>query len=236
MKVSISGLELFWPEAAELEPLWIVLSETLVPEHPHYYNSGLATIRPNDTVLDIGACEGAFTASAARIAQSVIAVEPSRIMRRAISESAKSMNLRNVQSVEVLIGDTSRSVSFIEDVANPLNGRIAESGNGSYDVDCLTLDELSETYIPDGVTYIKCDAEGYDVKIITSAAQMLSRCKPKLAIATYHAPGDFEVLQEFLLGLGYEVEAQGLYYDAVVHDCYPTLLKARHPDARRPTQ
>jgi FkbM family methyltransferase len=233
-KVSIDGVVIFWPVAASMRALWMVLAEILLPDHPHYYDSPPTVIGEGDVVLDIGACEGAFALTAARKAAKVIAVEPSRVMQEGLSMSAECMRLSNFVCVEALLGAEQGEVGFFDNSKNPLNGKVAPLGECSYTVPSMTLDDLCAKHAPDGLTYIKCDAEGQDVEIIKSGKKALDAWRPKLAVATYHAPDHFSELRVFLEKCGYEVAAQGLHYDAVTHTCFPLLLKARHPNAEIP--
>lgn len=233
-KVSIGGIVIFWPAAANMRALWVVLAEILLPNHPHYYNSEPTVIRQNDVVLDIGACEGAFALTAARKAAKVVAIEPSRMMQKALAMSAECMGLSNLTCVEALLGAEQGEAGFFDNTKNPLNGKVAPLGECSYTVPSMTLDDLCAAHAPDGLAYIKCDAEGQDVEIIKSGKKTLDAWKPKLAVATYHAPGHFSELRVFLEKCGYEVAAQGVHYDAVTHTCFPLLLKARHPTAEPP--
>lgn len=55
-----------------------------------------AAVRPDDTVLDVGAGAGRYAAFLATLAREVVAVEPSPAMRRHLAERLTAANARNV--------------------------------------------------------------------------------------------------------------------------------------------
>jgi hypothetical protein len=68
-----------WPVGAPIEPLLHILSELLQTNHPHHYNVPPTLVKPGDIVLDIGACEGAFSAFAVEQGAETVMVEPPAI-------------------------------------------------------------------------------------------------------------------------------------------------------------
>jgi SAM-dependent methyltransferase len=60
----------------------------------------LTKLRPEDTVLDIGAGSGRFAIPFARVARAVTAVEPSPAMAAQLRENAAAQGLRNIRLVD----------------------------------------------------------------------------------------------------------------------------------------
>ena len=74
----------------------------------------------------------------------------------------------------------------------------------------LTLDEFAVRHLQKGVTYIKCDAEGWDWKILKAGCALLK--KSKISVTTYHNSTDYRGISEFLHGLNYSCSGKGLLY------------------------
>jgi len=213
--ITIEKQTFVWPKAAPLEPFVNLLSELLQKNHPHHYLAAPTLIDASDTVLDIGACEGAFTALAAEKGARVIAVEPSLKMARVIQRLFEIRKLAPPQIEHCLLGGGGkRDWYFMDDPANPGASRvIAQPEGDAYPVPMTTLDECIES-LPGGVTFIKCDAEGMDASILKSGQRALAKYKPKIAVTTYHRSGDYQEIEDFLKPIGYRCHGKGLLYCA----------------------
>ncbi|MCW3094234.1 MAG: hypothetical protein JWP81_5303 [Ferruginibacter sp.] len=225
-RIFINGNIYYWPLKAHLNSLFIVLAEALLLDHPHYYDSYPTEIRSNDRVLDIGACEGAFCLHAGKRTAKVVAVEPSYLMTEAIRLASEQSNIKNLTLISGVIGSENGELGFWENTDSPEASMIIEKENAMDFRQCWSLDSFIEEFFPDGIDYIKCDAEGADFDILKSGKISLSKYKPRIAVATYHGQDDFEKIQNFLTEFGYSITGQGLHYSAVLRKCYPVLLKA----------
>jgi FkbM family methyltransferase len=96
-----------------------LLSEILTPGHPHQYQHGPTMIGTDDIVLDIGACEGSFSALVTARCKRVIAVEPSLSMCRLIEELFRLRNEPCPRILNCLLGSESGKAHFLENVENP---------------------------------------------------------------------------------------------------------------------
>ncbi len=169
-------------------------------------------IGKDDVVLDIGACEGSFSALVTAHCKRVIAVEPSLSMCRLIEELFKIRNEPCPCILNCLLGSESGKAHFLENVENPGASRItAEPALNAYELPVRTIDEIVET-MEEKPTYIKCDAEGAEIQIFSGGRHFLQRSHPKLAITTYHNDGDYAEMHKLLKSLGYRVMGKGFLY------------------------
>ena len=225
-RIAIKDNVYYWPAQAKLDSLWMVLAEALLPEHPHYYDSAPTVLKAGDKVLDIGACEGSFCLHAAKKVKRVVAVEPSLTKVKPNSLAAADQNIGNLILVPGLLGKTNTELGFLENINAPEASMILDSAEATEFRQCWTLDTFIELYFPEGIDYIKCDAEGADFDILKSGRNALTKYKPRISVAAYHDKGDFQKIQIYLEELGYSVVGQGLHYSPVIHKCFPVLLKA----------
>lgn len=213
--VTVNGEVYAWPRDADLLPLLTILAELKDARHPHHYLHGKTQISPGDVVIDIGACEGAFSAHAAQLGAEVTVVEPSRLMTRVINTLFELRGLEKPEIVNVLLGENTQELYFLDNSSNPASSRIVSTPEPeSYPVPVSTLDAMVEALQLKKVDYIKCDAEGADNGILRSGRKTLEKYRPKLAITTYHNTGDYSELFSFLKGIGYDLSGKGLLYCA----------------------
>ena len=205
--MKINGEVFFWPAASPLDVLLVLVAELCIPYHPHQYLWGPTQIAAGDICLDIGACEGGFSAKASALGARVICVEPSKRMASVIEKLFRERGLDRPVIVPVLLGPRRECFSFFDDIQNPGGSRSA--GEGAYSVEMLTLDELVERLALERLDFIKCDAEGSDVEILKSGERSLRRFRPRIAVTTYHGDNDYSDLHKYLRGLGYRVRGKG---------------------------
>ena len=210
--VTVEGTNYVWPRQSPLQGLYQILSELTNPNHPHQYIYGKTTIDANDVVLDIGACEGTFSAKSAEFGACPVIVEPSKFMCEMIKHLFKIRGLAEPTIYSCLIGQKSGKAYFIEDEQNPGASRVSDTQEpNSYLVEVKTLDQLAAE-INAKITFVKCDAEGFDVGILKSGREFLKANRPKIAVTTYHNDSDFFELYQFLTQIGYQVEGKGFLF------------------------
>jgi FkbM family methyltransferase len=211
-EVTVKDQKFLWPRSAPKAMILQLLSEILTPGHPHQYQYGPTVVGPDDVVLDIGACEGSFSALVTARCKRVVAVEPSTSMCRLIAELFKMRDEPSPQVLKCLLGAEAGKAYFLEDAHNPGASRItAEPVPGAYEVPVRTIDEVVES-MDDKPTFIKCDAEGAEIEIFSGGKRFLSEFHPKLAITTYHNDGDFAAMYDLLKSLGYNVMGKGFLF------------------------
>ena len=211
-RVEIQGQTLLWPSAASMMPLLQIASQLLTPGHPHQYEYRHTRVTPDDVVLDIGACEGCFSALITSRSRRVIAVEPSRAMCDLMRKLFALRQERCPEIVNCLLGSEPSVAHFKEDSADPSASRISSQAvPGSYPVPVRTLDDLTEE-LAEKPTFIKCDAEGAEYAIFSGGQNFLRAFRPRLAITTYHNDRDYTEVHRLLKSLGYRVEGKGFLY------------------------
>ncbi|WP_213805540.1 FkbM family methyltransferase [Granulicella sp. dw_53] len=216
LQATIGNQKFLWPGNAPRSGFLQILSEILTPEHPHQYLYGSTQIGPDDVVLDIGACEGAFSAFVTAKCKHVIAVEPSRSMCALMTQLFQIRNEPSPQILNCLFGGEPSTAYFAEDLKNPAGSRIcSEPVPGAYELPVVTLDEAVEK-LEFKPTFIKCDAEGAEPAIFAGGKKFLKEFHPKLAVTTYHSDTDFDTMYTLLKSLGYSVEGKGLLYSGGV--------------------
>jgi FkbM family methyltransferase len=209
----VNGETFVWPKSSPIGCLKQILSELIQEDHPHHYDVPPTKITANDIVLDIGASEGAFAAWAVARGAKVVLVEPSRTMQRVIRQLFLLRKLGEPRLFEYLLGDVHAQTQFLEDVNNPGGSRGVPSRTAdTYPVEMLTLDEFALRHLQEGVTYIKCDAEGWDCKILKAGFALLQKYRPKISVTTYHNRADYRDISEFLHELNYSCSGKGLLY------------------------
>lgn len=206
------GEEIFlWPSAASINQGLATLSELLNSNHGHQYLYGPTQLSPDDVVLDIGACEGSFSAFVTGRCRRVIAVEPTAEMCRLIEKLFEIRNQPRPQIFRCFLGE-SPSKAYLLENSNPAGNRMSfEATEGAEEVPVRTLDDLVGS-LDEKPTFIKCDAEGAALQILKGGIEYLSKYKPKLAIASYHTHTEFRELYEFLASLGFRVTGKGFVF------------------------
>ncbi len=168
--------------------------------HEGIYEEKGVRIMPGDVVFDLGANVGIFTFFAAsRVGPKgkVYAFEPIIEMQNMIEKSkAYNLNGNVVEVAPFAVGDKIEEVDFSFDTAS-------ESGVGAGSLlanraKIVTLDSFIKAHKLQRVDFLKADIEGYEAQMLRGAVGTLAKFKPKLAICTYHKPGDKEELTEII--------------------------------------
>jgi len=212
LQIEVEGQIFFWPKNTPPAGALQILSEILLPDHPHQYLFGQTTIDRDDVVLDIGACEGAFSAVVTHKCKRVIAVEPSRSMCALIQALFQARGQECPMILNCLLGGRPGSAYFLEEASNPGASRTVSDGKaGAYELPVRTLDQIAAE-LDQKPTFIKCDAEGAEPDIFRGGLHFLSEFRPKLAITTYHNDGDYAAMHSLLTSIGYHIEGKGLLF------------------------
>ncbi len=159
-------------------------------------------IKEGDFVLDIGANIGVYTKFLSRMVGAkgkIISIEPIPRTYNILCSNIKKLGLDNVQALNYACNDTNgyvtmeipRSKEKEEDFYGariPLNDYPQNTWR-KLKVEAKTLDTLlSDQSLK--LTFIKCDVEGNENKVLEGATNTLSRDKPVLMIEIVKNPDD----------------------------------------------
>lgn len=206
-----------WPREAPLYPLESDVLQLQAPTNGHYYY-GLATVRPGDVVLDVGACEGTFALDAIhRGAALAYCIEPYPLMADALRLTAARHGLTDRLLVrDLALSDDEGPVHFLTNPDNPTTGLLAAHATGQESpaaetrrVEALSLDAWAERETLTRLDFVKIDAEGADAAIIRGGRETLRRFRPDIAVTTYHAIDHCRVISEELRALGFRLRVRG---------------------------
>jgi FkbM family methyltransferase len=179
-------------------PLWAPLSErsTIVfcigEQERGFYGTDKRGVQAGDVVLDCGASFGTFTRRASNLgARLVVALEPGPEAAKCLARTFANDPGVIVQPVGVWDEDCTLTLSqsAVSSSANSFVLPLAET-QGELTVAVRSIDSLVESLSLPRVDFIKMDIEGAECKALAGARQTLVKWKPRLAICTYHLPGD----------------------------------------------
>lgn len=235
--VTVGEFAVAWPRGVPATRLIDALVELSEPSNGHYYFSR-TRIPAGGTVLDVGACEGAFAVLAVQKfdAARVWCFEPGRTMSNALRITARRHGIeRQMVPVPLALGATQGRVVFYEATNDPLGA--TTDANGAHadalpnEVSLTTIDEWTAATGVPAVDFIKIDAEGSDLDVLRGARETLRRSRPAIAVTTYHHQRHAEQIADYLrdLDLGYEISLRGIVvFDDVPR---PVMLHATAPHA-----
>jgi FkbM family methyltransferase len=131
-----------------------------------YLKSRWLEIRPNDTVLDLGANMGNFTnmALAMEPTARVIAVEPSLNLNRVFEKSLdlNAGHLARTTLIRAILGEASEKIKGDEYYAG---------------AEYITEGELLERVKAPHIDFVKCDIEGGEFKLLTRGSKLLAMAR-----------------------------------------------------------
>ena len=169
-------------------------------------------IKPNMTVIDVGANVGVYTFSAAkRVGKNgkVIAVEPFFGCVECLEETRRINKLDWVNICAGAAGDSNKTVKLSLHQASELNEIIKDDSGlqGNYqEVECFTLDSLVEKYNLSTVDWLKLDAEGNEIEVLLGSSRILSDFKPSILYENIAgSQGNNIPVAQYLLSIGYEL-------------------------------
>lgn len=99
----------------------------------------------------------------------------------------------NLSLIPMGVSDAKATLAFDPDAGSAS----AVSAMGAMTIEVVAIDE----HIPDPISYIKMDLEGWELQALKGAKRHILEDHPKLAISVYHHPSDFWRIPEYILGL-----------------------------------
>ncbi len=167
-----------------------------------------AALRPGMTCYDVGANVGFYSLLFSELvgaSGAVVAFEPvprnCRFLRRHLAIN----KCHNVVVQELALGDWDGAARFDEGPGNS-QGRLSESG--IMDVTCARIDTLIANGAIAPPYLMKMDVEGAEAAVLKGGAEVLSRYKPTIFLATHGKQVHWECCR-FLGELGYDLTPIG---------------------------
>lgn len=163
----------------------------------------LVPIQPGDVVMDAGAHLGESTRNALGLGASmVIAIEPSPDNVRAFRRNlATQIAGGRIVIVEKGVYDHEGVLEF--ENHKSWDGQFVDEhgahGGKIEQLPVTTIDALVAQLKLTRLDFIKMDIEGSEPYALKGATDTLRRFKPRLAIGTYHRPGDLEAIHQIVL-------------------------------------
>jgi FkbM family methyltransferase len=175
------------------QPRWVTIDAT-----------DIITVRPGDVVMDAGAHLGESTRYAVQLGASlVIAVEPVAANLQALRRNlATQIAAGRVVIIEKGVYDREGVLSFT--THQSWDGSFHEKndvhgGEADAQLPITTVDAIVMQLKLARLDFIKMDIEGSEPYALAGARETLKRFKPRLAIGTYHKPGDLEAIHRVVM-------------------------------------
>jgi FkbM family methyltransferase len=159
------------------------------------YGDGEHFIHPGDVVLDCGASDGDFTREALKAgAKLVVAVELAPLNIECLRRNlAREISAGQVIVYPKGVWDKEDTLTLNVVEGNFAADSVVKQPDGSHHgptVPLTTIDRLAAELNLPRVDFIKMDVEGAESRAIAGARDILTRYKPRLAIAAEHDPDD----------------------------------------------
>ncbi|MGC6415303.1 MAG: FkbM family methyltransferase [Bacteroidia bacterium] len=220
--IQIENRKIFWKTSIPSDDLPWLYHEIFDPflENPSSYDHPKMKYEEASWIIDAGCCEGYFSLFAfeKNCKCKVIAFEPMQEMQVALNNTFKKEKLKSrFFLIDKALGDANQTLEFqvdgnhICDSGVVLNGNT--KGSTSYLVESIKLDTVMHNYslLSNGI--IKMDIEGEEMNALIGAEELLTKFKPRLAIAVYHNYENAIKCRDIILKFNpdYQVEFRGLY-------------------------
>lgn len=156
-----------------------------LPQNDIYFADDLYTALAHEVFVDCGAFDGdsvqEFLKRRSGSFSQIIAIEPDPENCKALEARVASLPIETGNRIRVV---QSAAGSKREIVTFNVTGTAGSSiGEGSYQVQCVPLDELNDV----NPTFIKMDIEGAEPDALLGARKTIQKNMPVMAICLYHA-------------------------------------------------
>ncbi|HJK21380.1 MAG TPA: FkbM family methyltransferase [Methanocorpusculum sp.] len=166
------------------------------------YEFGPVKIETGDVVIDAGANLGLFSLLAMKQgAKLVYAFDPQIGIADVLHDNIRENGYDdNIIHVVAGLSDKNCTLSFTQVDEHMGASHIStDKEEGSYSIDCVSLDDwVVKNNIP-RVDFIKADIEGAERDLLLGARETIHKFHPKMALCTYHLPDDPQVLEKRIL-------------------------------------
>lgn len=142
---------------------------------------------PGGVALDIGANKGIvtyFLGKQAGPSGKVIAFEPQPEMGNQIRRVARTFGLSNIEVHSIGLSEKDETVTLYRGNAGQTANMVA-SGSWQHEeieVESRSLDSFVESHSIEGIDFVKCDVDGYEMQVLKGATGVLEKFSPKVLI------------------------------------------------------
>lgn len=195
---------LYYPRKMDFQSVNQVITESFYPDQWHFYEIPETKVGADDVVVDCGAAEGLFSLMVANRCKHVYAVEPLPAFVKALN-----LTLAHFNNVTVIPSGLSErpGKAYMDD--NNISSAVSDTGNTE-----VSLETIDNLFVGRGIDidYLKADLEGYEMNMLKGATETIRKCKPKIAITTYHVAEHAEQIKAFLEGVNpnYKFKVKGI--------------------------
>lgn len=160
------------------------------------------------TVVDIGANRGIYTYWLSRLVGEkgkVYAFEPQPEMAAAIRQVAKWFSLKNVVVFQMALSSHKGAVKLGRNFPGDGGASIESVGAFAEEivVETMSLDEIVAGENLGAIDFIKCDAEGHELKVFQGATETLRKCRPLIQVEARAEQEETKTLFELFEDFGY---------------------------------
>jgi FkbM family methyltransferase len=224
----VKGLEIWADNTSRLEYVgqisWrMSLNPAFLSPHcsaqETYFPPDVFQLKSDEVFVDCGAFDGdsirGFLDRTKGRFKQIIALEPDAANFARLQNSLRNLMENDVRLIQKAVGERSEEVRF-----NAMGTVASVIGQGSFEVDCVTLDELLSGPPP---TFIKMDIEGGEPAALRGGAGVITKHAPVLAICLYHAQ---EHLWEIPLYLNKLMPDYQLFLRRYADECWELVCYA----------
>lgn len=165
------------------------LDQRILPPHlaqrDIYFPDDLLIPSSGEVFVDCGAFDGdtvkEFIKRRKSIFGHIIAIEPDPANCKALQTYLSTLSRdigSKITTMQRAVGSNREMVRF-----NATGSAASSIGNGTFQVECVPLDDLMQGYKP---TYVKMDIEGAEPEALSGARKVIEKDTPILAICLYH--------------------------------------------------
>jgi FkbM family methyltransferase len=193
---SVNRLEIMLRSVARRCGITSMVSRRLRParNEDKFSTSLLASVRPGDTVWDVGANVGHYTtqlAEAVRPAGEVIAFEPVSQCAVAVSERAATAGHANVRVINAALGSfNGEATMLLGDTDLARTHRVEPAANGAtgrtVPVQIFTGDSVRHTHTLKTPNVIKLDVEGFELECLGGMTEILQSTELRSVFIEVH--------------------------------------------------
>jgi len=143
----------------------------------------LVKLAPDANVIDVGANIGVTAVMCSRAVGNgkVVAIEPSPVAYRDLTQSLRASGAENCEAIRACVGREEGSVPFQE--ANFLGGFMARMrGSRTIDVPLMTLDKIVEDRGWSRLDLVKIDVDGPELDVLAGGRKTFKRLRPKIVL------------------------------------------------------